>query len=426
MVINIGTSLLLAALLASSVSTARAEGTAPAAEGKPAEAASKEEVKALAEEVRRLKLELGLRDVEYQSYGGMGPAASKVYFAPKGLSLGGYGEVVYANQLDVDGADESDLYRVVLYTGYRFNDRIVFNAEVEFEHHGELGVEFAYLDFLLSKALQLRAGNVLVPVGIVNELHEPPFFNGVFRPQVERNLIPSTWNENGLGIHGQAAGLRYQAYLLTGLNAFSGDLGAGSWIRGARTGGGESPAETFAGVVALGYAVGPANVGGSFYGGRADQNVKAEATGEAIRVNVTLAELHARAQWRGLSAKALAVTGRLGGAGALSEELGLTGTAVIGSRVRGGYAEVAYDVLSAVAPGGEQSLTPFVRYEVLDLHDEVPAGGTRNPALDQRFVTAGLTYKPIATVAVKADFTRKEADTFSAQDSVNLGVGLVF
>jgi hypothetical protein len=408
------------------------EGEAPAKGGaKPAEAgssepATKEEVQALAEEIRRLKLELGLRDLEYRSYGGLGPAASKVYFAPKGLSIGGYGELVYRNELDVDGADQSDLYRVVLYTGYRFNDWIVFNSEVEFEHHDELSVEFAYLDFLFTRALQLRIGNVLVPVGIVNEKHEPPFFNGVFRPVLERNLIPSTWNENGLGLHGEAAGLRYQAYLLTGLYAFSGDMQASTWIRGARTGGGESPSETFAGVAALEYALGPASVGGSFYGGRADQNVKAGATGEPIEVTVTLAEVHASAEWRGLFAKAMAAVGRLGGAAELSAELGLSGADVLGSEVRGAYLELAYDVLALLAPGGEASLSPFARVEVLDLHHEVPDGGTRDPALDQRYLTAGLTFKPISTVALKADFTRRDAEGTPALDSVNLGVGFAF
>jgi hypothetical protein len=434
MVINFSTAL-CAALLATAAVPARAQETTPApaeekpvaekAEPKPEEAASKEEVNALAEEIRRLKLELGLRDVEYQSYGGLGPAASKVYYAPKGLSIGGYAEVVYENQLDIENADESDLLRVVLYTGYRFNDRMVFNAEVEFEHHGELGVEFAYLDFLFTRALQLRVGNVLVPVGIVNEMHEPPFFNGVFRPQVERNLIPSTWNDNGLGLHGEAGPLRYQAYLLTGLNAFSGDVSASSWIRGARTGGGESPSETFAGVAALDYDLGPAQLGASYYRGRADQNVKSEA-GEPIEVTVSLAEAHAIAQWRGLFAKALAVVGTMDGAAALSAELDLDGTDVLGSRVQGGYVEVAYDLFSLIAPGGAQALSPFARVELLDLHDEVPEGGTRNPALDQRFVTVGLTYKPIPTIAIKGDYTRRDTEAAPATDAVNLGVGLVF
>ncbi|WP_242346187.1 hypothetical protein [Anaeromyxobacter terrae] len=422
----------LAIVLASSA--ARADDAAPAAPapasdgqaGAPAaksegEAATKEEVKALAEELRRLKLEMGLKDVEYASYGGMGPAASKVYFAPKGLSIGGYGEIFYRNRLS-DGPSDSDLYRVVLYTGYRFTPKILFNAEIEYEHQHELSVEFAYLDFLLSDALGIRVGNVLVPMGFVNELHEPPFFNGVFRPSVERNLIPSTWNENGLGVHGAVGPVRYKAYALVGLNGQSGDLSSGSWLRGARTGGGEAPAESFAGVASLGYERGPLSVAGSVYRGRAGQGAKdAEGT---LHADVTLAEAHAQLAWRGLQLRGLYAMGWLGDAGRLSALQG--GGLVLGSRTRGGYVEVAYDVLGVALPDAGQSLSPFVRLEALDLHDQVPAGLARDPALDQTLFTAGLTYKPIPNVVVKADYQRTSTDADTTAEQIDLGVGYVF
>jgi deoxyhypusine synthase len=132
--------------------------------------ASKAEVKSLAEEVRRLKLEIGLPEPEYRSYQGLGPAASKVYFTPKGLSIGGYGEILYTNYLGNSSTPSfTDLLRLVLYTGYRFSEKIVFNAEIEFEHgnteKGEVAVEFAYVDFLLAEPLSIRLGNVLIPNG---------------------------------------------------------------------------------------------------------------------------------------------------------------------------------------------------------------------------------------------------------------------
>src|SRR5689334_14275732 len=161
-------------------SDAPAQGADARAAEEKKDAATKDDVKALAEELRRLKLEIGLRDVEYRSYAGMGPAASKVYFAPKGLSIGGYGEFVYDHPVDHGAQSASDTLRAVVYAGYRFNDWIVFNSEIEFEHAGgEVSVEFAYLDFHLRDWAQLRVGNLLVPIGFVNELHEPAFFNGV-------------------------------------------------------------------------------------------------------------------------------------------------------------------------------------------------------------------------------------------------------
>jgi hypothetical protein len=411
--------IVLAAAVLTLSPAARAEEAPAAPPAPPAAAppASQDDVRALAEELRRLKLEIGLRDVEYQSYGGLGPAASKVYFAPKGLSIGGYGEAVYANQLDGRG-DQSDLLRLVLYVGYRFTDRLVFNAEVEFEHGGvETAVEFAYLDYRFTDAVQLRVGSLLVPVGMVNELHEPPFFHGVFRPDLERNLVPATWNENGLGLHGEVGPIRYQAYLLTGLDATGGELREGSWLRNARTGGSESPAETVAGVLALSGAVGPATLGGSVYRGRAGQ-------GEAgVDADVTLAEVHGRLAWRGLGVKAIYAVGALSDAGALPVRDG----EVLGSRVRGGYLELAYDVAPLLWPGGETALEPFVRYQAYDLNDEVPQGQVRSPAADVATWTAGLSFKPIPTVVLKADWQRRATAAAGSEASqVNVGAGFVF
>jgi hypothetical protein len=400
--------------------------SAPPAAGK--EPATQAEVKALAEELRRLKLEIGIPDVEYKSWAGMGPAASKVYYQPKGLAMGGYGEVVYSHYLD-DRTDQSDLLRVVLYVGYRFSDRILFNAEIEFEHGGrETGVEFAYLDFLFAPEVRLRAGNLLVPVGLINEMHEPAFFHGVFRPEVERNLIPSTWHENGVGLYGELGGLRYKAYLLGGLNALGDEpLEAGSWLRHARTDGFEAPTASLAGVLALSYDLGPATLGASVYRGRAGQGATT-AAGERIQADVLIAEAHATLAWKGLQMRGLYALGTLGDADQISAALGLSGASVIGSRVRGGYLEAAYDLLSALAPGSEQSLSPFARFEAMNLHDQVPAGGIEDPALDTVTWTAGLSYKPIPTVVAKADYQRRtsQAPGAAAAEQVNLGLGYVF
>jgi hypothetical protein len=433
---NIRIAIPFAALLAASA--ARAESTPsesqPAASEPEKQPATKGEVKALLEEIRRLKLELGLRDVAYQSYAGMGPAASKVYFAPKGLSIGGYGEFNYVSLRGDAASNTSDLLRMVLYAGYRFTDRIVLNTEIEFEHGGnEVSVEFAYLDFLLSDAIRLRAGNVLVPFAFVNELHEPPFFHGVFRPDVEQRIIPTTWGDNGIGLHGEAAGLRYKAYLLVGLDLFRhGDeaIEPGSWVREARGSGKEERAATVAGVLNLSYSAGPVTVGGSVYRGRADQRERT-AAGERIQADVTLAEAHAQLAWRGFQARALGVVGTLGDADKVNAELVARGTLPagesLGSRVTGAYGEIAYDVLSLLAPGGEASLSPFLRVEKYDLNARVPAGSVRDAALDASVVTAGLTYKPIPTVVVKADWQRRDsAADAPATDQLNLGAGFVF
>ena len=442
MTITLKTVAMLAALLATtlpSAAPARAEDAAakPQAAAQPAEdgakPASKEDVRTLAEELRRLKLEIGLRDVEYQSFGGMGPAASKVYFAPKGLSIGGYGEFTYRNVTHDVAADQSDLLRAVLYAGYRFTEHIVFNSEIEFEHAGrEVSVEFAYLDFLFTDAVRLRVGNVLVPVGFVNQMHEPAFFNGVFRPDVERFLIPSTWSENGVGLHGEVAGLRYKAFLLNGLDVFrdAGDepVEASSWLRESRTGGAEARAATAAGILNLDYATGPATVGGAVYYGRADQRRI-----PGVKAEILLGEAHAQVAWRGATARVLGVIGTLGDAAAVNAnlvngegDLGLAADEGLGSRVLGGYAELAYDVLSLITPGGESSLAPFARVERYDLNARVPSGYVRNGGVDRTVVTAGLTYKPIPTVVVKTDWQRRDPRAGETTNQLDVGAGFVF
>ena len=167
----------------------------------------------------------------------MGPAASKIYAVEQGLSIGGYGETIY-NHFEAAGkSDQFDNLRAVLYFGYKYNDKWVLNTEIEIEHgstskDGSVSSEFAYLDYLASDALNFRAGLMLVPVGLVNELHEPTVFLGARRPDVENRIIPSTWRENGVGIFGELAeGLTYKAYVVNGLK---GENFSGKGLRGGR------------------------------------------------------------------------------------------------------------------------------------------------------------------------------------------------
>jgi hypothetical protein len=243
---------------------------------------------------------------------------------------------------------------------------------------------------------------------------------------MEQRIIPSTWNENGVGVYGELARFRYKAYVFVGLDAMNADVAADSWLRGARTAGGRSPAEDFAGLVNLATDLGPVTLTGTLYAGRAGQG-KEVVPGEEVEASVFLGEAHARLLWGGIEARALYTIGTLGDADLVSQAAGITDPSlVIGSRVQGWYAEVAYDVLRRILPDGGQALSPFVRYENYDLHDEVPAGGTRNPAYDVEVWTAGLGYKPVPNVVLKADWSRREAASGAVGSTVNLGLGLVY
>ena len=122
-------------------------------------------------------------------------------------TIGGYGELHYNN---ISGEDnELDLHRFVLFFGHEFTDKLRFFSEFEIEHdgsggalNGEVEVEQAYLEYDIKDNLHTRGGVFLMPVGILNETHEPGTFYGVERNDVENIIIPTTWWEGGAALNG--------------------------------------------------------------------------------------------------------------------------------------------------------------------------------------------------------------------------------
>jgi hypothetical protein len=390
----------------------------------------------LTEEVRRLRESMALpeTDEELESRHGLGPAASRVY-GKAGLSIGGYGEIYFEAPTGGDAPRTGDFLRLVTYVGYQFSDRLVMNTEIEFEHGntggnfegeaGEVALEQGYLDFLLGDALNVRAGEVLVPVGFVNRIHEPPFFRGVARPEVERRLLPTTWRELGAGVHGEPApGVRYEAYVLNGLDA----MGFGSsGIRGGRQSANRVLWEDAAAVVSADVsAFRPWSFGGSFYSGGGDHG--RDFGGSPASVTVSLAEAHAQLRAAGFEGRALFATVRLDGAGAVSSALSdSSSTVVVPERQDGWYVEGAYDVAPWIGIPPSTRLLAWVRYEDWQLQKEVPPGLSADPALDGSSVAFGLELKPHPSVAVKADVTLQDSEAGGeTPDPLRLGVGFVF
>jgi len=364
---------------------------------------------------------------------GLGPAASRVY-ARKGVSIGGYGEALYQSfaSSKQDGTpsgltDTIDLSRAVLYFGYKFDDHFVFNSEVEFAHavaaadkEGEVEVEFAYVDWLSpSKAFRARAGLVLVPMGFLNELHEPPTFFGARRNDVETLILPTTWRELGFGGYGEAGPLAYRLYLLNSLNS-EGYTAEG--IREGRQEGSLAKAHDFALTGRLDFVgVNGLLAGASFFTGCSGQG-RTTASGETVCGRTTVWDLHADLRWRGLSLRALVAGSTIADAAAINELNGFSGDEGVGSRQRGWYAEAGFDVLTLV-PRTRLSLTPFVRYEEWNTQAAVPAGFSSDPRNDASQWTAGVGFKPIPQVVVKIDgqWRKNAADTGINQFNVALG-----
>ena len=383
----------------------------------------------LTQEVEKLRTNLTIPDeVQYKSAYGLGPAASKVYQVGKGLSIGGYGEANYQARVGDKGSskDNADFERMVLYAGYKFTDNILFNSELEFEHGstekgGSVSVEFAALDFFIDPMANVRAGMVLMPMGFVNLIHEPPFYFGNNRPEVERQILPSTWRDVGVGLFGEVLpNLTYTAYVVNGLDAanFNAD-----GIRSGRQQGSQATAENLAFVGRLDYApsvVPGLSFGGSAYAGNSGQNQP--FAGKKADAFTQLYEGHVQWKYRGLEFRTLGSWGHIDDAGVLSAAKGQT----IGEENYGWYSEAGYDILPLLNANTTQYLAPFFRYEQLDTIARAPVGFSDDEAKNKKIYQFGLQYKPIPNVVIKADYRNFMAKKGSLPDDFNLGFGFIF
>lgn len=399
----------------------------------------------LSQEVAALKQEKKPNAVHQPVYG-LAPAASKVYHLKEGISLGGYGEMVYQDydsQKDSGAAsgkkDTLDYLRFVLYVGYRFSEKFVFNSEIEIEHaaedkRGEVSVEMATLDYLHSPVLNARGGLLLVPMGFINELHEPTVFHGVNRPNVERNIIPTTWRENGVGLFGQVGSVAYRTYMINGFQAVndyavSGSSGnvsgysSSSGVRDGRQKGSKAYAEDWGWVGRLDYSGIPGLlVGGSLYTGQAGQDAVVDS--QQLSAPTTLWEAHGDFQWEGVELRGLYSRASVGEVSLINTAQGFNGKNSVGEQMWGGYGQLAYNVLSRNKKG--IYLAPFFRYERYNTQARVPDGFASDPANDRMEMVYGLTYKPIATVVLKGEYQNNRNRADSAVDQWNLGLGYMF
>ena len=323
-----------------------------------------------------------------------------------------------------------DFRRFVLLVTHRFSERIRFVSELELEHAfvegtveaGELELEQAYLDFLLSRGFNVRAGILLVPVGIINERHEPPNYYGVERPLVDTVLVPTTWFEVGAGIHGEVGrGWRYRVYVVSPLNAalFSVEEG----LREGR----QKASNTNAGrVAATGrfeyVGIRGLTTGASFWAGDSGFEFR-----PLFDVPVQLFSADVRYARRGMEVRAQFVDVSISNAdllnAALTRRVGVDPN--IGSTQRGGLLEVSHRFFSSARLG---EIGAFVRYDNVNTQAEMPAGAVPLPQFDRDAFVVGATYWPDPDIAVKVDYViaRNRSSAIAAPNSFNLGLGWWF
>lgn len=351
-----------------------------------------------------IKLQEQINELE-QRIETLGDAAEAGSTAASTTHIGGYGELHYNNldnKLD-GGADknEIDFHRFVLFFSHEFDATTRFFSEVELEHSiagegqaGEIELEQAYVEFDLNKQMSAKAGLFLMPVGLVNETHEPPTFYGVERNPVEKEIIPTTWWEAGGAFnHRFASGLSYDLAIHSGLYADDYNL------RGGRQKVAKAKADALGYTARLKWTGLPGlELAASF---NHQDDIRQDTASE--KVSADLMEAHAAYTTGPFSLRALYAQWQLDD----------DGSAAGRDEQHGWYVEPSYRF-------GER-WGVFARHNVWDKQ----AGDNADSEYQQTDV--GVNFWPHPDVVLKLNYQNQEVpDGSNEYDGINLGIGYQF
>lgn len=346
---------------------------------------------------------------------------SKVTLENK-LTIGGYAQIDY-NEPNGTKVGKLDVHRMVFLFGYKFNEKVSFITELEYEHVKEVFVEQAYLKYKINENLNLLVGLMLVPMGIINEFHEPPTFYGVERPNVDKYIVPTTWRELGVGISGKfdSASLKYQAYLFNGFRSYIDGVGVlrgSDGLRKGRQKGAESVVSSPNFSTKLDYyGISGLRIGLSSYFGKTQTD---DTSVEASTVGVSMIGLDARYKYHNLELRGQYISTNLSD----TEDYNALTDRDLGSEMNGLYAEIAY----GLDLKGEEKITPFLRYEKHNTHEETEGSLVANNAYDRNELIFGLNYKVADGAAFKIDYQLMN-NAVSGSDTTkqfNAGVAIWF
>ncbi len=354
--------------------------------------------------------------------------ATQKALEPPRTALSGYMDFHFNNAEFSDA--QLDFHRFVLLVTHSFSERIRFVGELELEHavvegleeKGELELEQAYVDFLLSRSFNVRAGMMLMPIGIINERHEPPVYYGVERPFNDTVIVPTTWFEAGAGVHGELGrGWRYRAFIVAPLDAA--EFSAEEGLRDGRQKGSEANVGRPAVTGRVEYvAIRGLTLGASGWSGRSGFQFR-----PVFDVPVSLAEVDGRYSRRRLELRGQFSQVWIDNAGQLNEALArrVGVNPNIARILRGFYGEAGYRAIANAAFG---EVGAFVRYENFDTQFRMPSGYVGLPQFDRDAWVVGATYWPDPDVAVKFDYSlvRSRSSVVEAPDSFNVGLGWWF
>ncbi|MFK5959142.1 MAG: porin [Lutibacter sp.] len=344
------------------------------------------------------------------------------YNISNNVTIGGYAQIDY-NEPDGSKVGKLDVHRMVFLFGYKFNEKVNFVSEIEYEHVEEVFVEQAYIKYKVFENLNVLAGLMLVPMGIINEFHEPPTFYGVERPNVDNYIVPTTWRELGVGISGKLdnASLKYQAYLFNGFKSYidgTGALRGSDGLRKGRQKGAESVVSSpnFSAKLDY-YGIPGLRIGLSGYFGNTQTD---DTTIEASTVGVSMIGLDARYKYNNLELRGQYINTNISN----TEDYNTLTGQDLGSKMNGLYAEIAY----GFELKGDEKLTPFLRYEKYNTHAKTEGSLIANKAYDRNELIFGLNYKVAEGAAFKMDYQLMNNAIFGSDTSkqFNAGVAIWF
>jgi hypothetical protein len=424
------------------VTLAVSVGLATAASAQSNEAQLMGRLDQLASELEKVKTELKTMKEQQAKAAAVAATApvGAVYASGAGNSASGapattltaYGEIGYSRPSKNSAATTTDVGRFVTGFQHRFNDRTKVVAELEVEHSvtsatdaGEVAVEQVYVEHRINQNFGVRAGLFLIPLGLINQNHEPHTFYGVNRPTVETSIIPSTLREVGVQVFGEHDnGVSWSAGITTGFDLTKWDPlngeGVESPLRTLHQEGQLAKSKDLSFFGAADWRGIPGlRVGAGFTTGKAGHGTGGFATPNA---RTLLWDVHAQWTPGPWDFAAVYAKGSISGAGALNKTFS-GAPYLVPKSFDGWYAQAAYKFRLS----GDYKVSPFVRYERINTgrsFDGVVPGFNVSAYDTESIWTAGLNFNIAPTVVIKADYQRYKIVTDS--NRFNLGLGFSF
>ncbi|GAB4252669.1 MAG: hypothetical protein Kow0079_07650 [Vicingaceae bacterium] len=356
------------------------------------------------------------------------------------VRIGAYAQVDY-NQPFNDTAYANgnlDVHRFVTFMGYKFNQKVHFVSEIEFEHVKEVYIEQAFLNYRIKPWLNFRGGLMLIPMGIINEYHEPTTYYGVERPNIDGKIVPTTWRELGAGFMGNIDkyGIRYQLYAVNGFKSFdgSGTLRGSDGFRKGRQKGAESimSSPNFSGKVDYyginGLKIGVAgyfgNTQSTAYNGLPKDSTDWIKQADSTVVGLSMIGFDVRYTYKFFNLRGQYILANISNAAAYNKYTGKD----IGSSMNGYYAEIGIDVLNLINKDAKEKLILSGRYEFYDTQATVPADMIKNDAYARTDYTFGINYFVAPGAVIKGDYQifQTEAKGSEPSSQLNFGIGIWF